>query len=96
MHFTIRNAPVVTISKAAAALLIATSFGAGTATADDSWKLTVNNTGSAPLKVIILDTTSKDITGDRSAEYKMPDHDQNGSKAFPVQTAPSCITFGKW
>jgi len=69
MHFTIRNASVVTISKAAAALLIATSFGAGTATADDSWKLTVNNTGSAPLKVVILDTTSKDITGDRSAEY---------------------------
>jgi hypothetical protein len=69
MHFTIRNAPVVTISKAAAALLITTSFGAGTATADDGWKLTVNNTGIAPLKVVILDTTSKDITGDRSTEY---------------------------
>jgi hypothetical protein len=69
MHFTIRNAPVVTISKAAASLLIATSFGAGTATADDGWKLTVNNTGIAPLKVVILDTTSKDITGDRSTEY---------------------------
>jgi hypothetical protein len=65
----IRNDWMRATAKAGAAALITACIGAGTADADDSWKLTVNNSGSVPLKVTILDPNGMDITADRSAEF---------------------------
>jgi hypothetical protein len=69
MFSNIRNDWMQTTAKAGVAALITACIGAGTAAADDSWKLTVNNSGSVPLKVTILDQNGVDITADRSAEF---------------------------
>jgi hypothetical protein len=69
MFSNIRNNWMQTTAKAGAAVLVTACIGAGTAAADDSWKLTVNNSGSVPLKVTILDSNGVDITADRSAEF---------------------------
>ena len=67
MASNIRNNWMQTTAKAGAVVLITTCIGAGTAAADDSWNLTVNNSGSVPLKVVILDSNGVDIG--RSAEF---------------------------
>jgi hypothetical protein len=67
MFSNIRNKGMQTTAKAGAIVLITACIGAGIAAADDSWNLSVNNSGSVPLKVVILDSNGVEIG--RSADF---------------------------